>query len=185
MACEGFLKWIILLPSWFECSGCVQSMLAGTEGVLLCNQEICWCLYRGCQSGYLWCCFYLQWKEDFVAERALWFLTFWSSGITHTASSCQFGPADAEKQPALAVLLSVVAVSQWCCYPKCPGLWSLTSRGWAVLGSSSCCEQREFLGIPYLFSNSLAFLHISSKPGKEVRGCQRQDGRATLTLLTQ
>lgn len=64
VACEGFLKRIILLPSLFECSGCVQSMSEGTGGVLLCNQEMCWCLYRGCQSGYLWCCFYLQWKED-------------------------------------------------------------------------------------------------------------------------
>lgn len=108
MAWEGFLMWIILLPSWFECSGCVQSILEGTGGVLLCHQEMCWHLYRGCKSGYLWCCFYLQWKEDFVAERALWFLTFWNSGRAHAALWCQFGPAGAEKLLALAVLLSMV-----------------------------------------------------------------------------
>lgn len=42
---------------------------------------------------------------------ALWFLTFWSSGRAQAALWSQFGPAGAERQLALAALLSVVADS--------------------------------------------------------------------------
>lgn len=49
--------------------------------------------------------------QDFVAESALWFLTFWSSGRAQAALWSQFGPAGAERQLALAVLLSVVLLS--------------------------------------------------------------------------
>lgn len=144
MASEGFLMWIILLPSSFECLGYVQSVLEGTGGVLLCNQEMCWCLYTGCQAGYLQCCFYLQWKEDLqLSTKTLWqrghfgSSAFWSGGRAHAASWCLnwVGAAGAEKQLALANGDSC---------PKCPGLWSLISRGclWLslLLGSSSYCQ---------------------------------------------
>lgn len=119
---------------------------------------MCWHLYRGCQSGYLWCCFYLQWKEDWQNVR---FLTFWSSwrGRAHTDLWCQFGPAGAEKLLALAVLLSMVADSQWCCYPECPGLWSLTSRGWLQL---SCPWKQQLLWVKGIFGDTLPCLFFSS-----------------------
>lgn len=151
MASEGFLMWIILLPSSFECLGYVQSVLEGEEeycfvtkrcagvftedarqvtssAAFICSgRKTCSCPPRLCgREGTLVPC-----HCGVVGEPTL------PCGV-------RVGAAGAEKQLALAMLLSVVADSQWCSCPKCPGLWSLISRGclWLslLLGSSSYCQ---------------------------------------------
>lgn len=129
VACEGFLKRIILLPSRFECSGCVQSMSEGTRGVLLCNQELCWCLYRGCQSGSLWCCFYLQWKEDLQLSTK----TLWQGG--HFVSSCS-GAVGEPRLPRGVSLDQQVLRSSW--HWLCCSQWWQTLSGAAILNVQDC-----------------------------------------------
>lgn len=118
---------------------------------------MCWHLYRGCQSGYFWCCFYLQGKEDWQREH---FGSSHSGAVEEPTLICG---VNLDQQVLRScwhwLCCSAWWQTQWCCYPECPGLWSLTSTGWLWL---SCPWKQQLLWVKGIFGDTLPCLFFSS-----------------------
>lgn len=132
---EGFRKWIILLPSWFECLGCVQSMLEGTgRGYCFITKRFAVSLQRmpvrfplvlflsAVERRLLAVHQDLRQRGHFgsshpgaVGEPGCLMVSVWTSRCWEAAGT------------------GYAAVSDGSCYPERPCLWSLTSRGYLRL----------------------------------------------------